>query len=410
MAAAAKTRGNMARLQDRPIDRPAHRADHPRTVGQALAEADGIGPGFNLIRLGAALAVLVSHGFDLTGNGALEPLRWLSGGQTSLGGTAVALFFIISGFLVTSSLLRAPSLVHYARNRALRICPALFVVVILSAFVLGPALTRLPLLQYLGNAELPGFLGNIVLLPRTMSLPGVFDTPPPRLAVAGSLWTLPYEGLCYALLPIAAGAGLLTRRRLLVATTVVLMVVGWWAKGRQLHVLPLLNIELSYLLRFLAYFAAGVALHVFRDRIVLSVGLAGAALALVFLFLCFGLYHMAFPILGGYLVIFLGLHPKADFKFFRDHDLSYGVYLYAWPMQALVLSWLPGIGWWNNILLSAPPTLLFAALSWRWVERPALSLKRRRDLALKASTNDALADRAAPSPQPKSGLPDFGRP
>src|SRR6185295_17175323 len=140
---------------------------------------------------------------------------------------------------------------HYARNRALRILPALFVVVILSAFVLGPALTTLPLLQYLGDAELRGFLGNIVLLPQTTSLPGVFETPPPKLGVNGSLWTLPYEGLCYALLPIAVGAGLLTRRRLLMATTAVLIVVGWWAKGRQLQVLPLLNLELSYLLRFL---------------------------------------------------------------------------------------------------------------------------------------------------------------
>jgi peptidoglycan/LPS O-acetylase OafA/YrhL len=376
IAAAAKTRGNMAGFQDRPGDRPDPRTEDHLTVGQALAEANGIGPGFNLIRLGAALAVLVSHGFDLTGNGALEPVRWLSGGQTSLGGTAVALFFIISGFLVTSSLLHAPSLVHYARNRALRILPALFVVVILSAFVLGPALTTFPLLQYLADAELRGFLGNIVLLPGTMSLPGVFTTPPPQLGVNGSLWTLPYEGLCYALLPISVGAGLLTRRRLLVATTAVLIVVGWWAKGRQLHVLPLLNLELSYLLRFLAYFVAGVGLYVFRDRIVLSARLAAAALALTFLFLCFGLYHMAFPILGGYLVTFLGLHPKADFKFFRDHDLSYGVYLYAWPMQALVLSALPQSGWWGNILLSAPPTLLFAALSWHLVEKPVLSLKR----------------------------------
>jgi peptidoglycan/LPS O-acetylase OafA/YrhL len=366
----------MARFQDRPDDGPDYRAERRCTIGQTLAQANGIGPGFNLIRLGAALAVLVSHAFDLTGNGALEPLRWLSGGQTSFGGTAVALFFLISGFLVTSSLLRAPSLAHYARNRALRIFPALFVVVILSAFVLGPALTTLPLLHYLGDAELRGFLGNIVLLPGTMSLPGVFTMPPPQLGVNGSLWTLPYEGLCYALLPIAVGAGLLTRRRLLAATTAVLIVVGWWAKGRQLHVLPLLNLELAYLLRFVAYFIAGAGLYVFRDRIVLSARLAGAALALTFLFLCFGLYHMAFPILGGYLAVFLGLHPGTGLKFFRDHDLSYGVYLYAWPMQALVLSALPQSGWWGNILLSAPPTLLLAALSWHLVEKPALALKR----------------------------------
>ena len=144
----------------------------------------------------------------------------------------------------------------------------------------------------------------------------------------------------------------------------------------RLQVLPLLNLELSYLLRFLAYFVAGVGLYVFRDRIILSARLAAAALALTFLFLCFGPYHMAFPILGGYLVTFLGLHPKAGFKVFCDHDLSYGVYLYAWPMQALVLSSLPQSGWWGNILLSAPPTLLFAALSWHLVEKPALSLKR----------------------------------
>jgi peptidoglycan/LPS O-acetylase OafA/YrhL len=118
------------------------------SLGRALDESGGFGPGFNLIRLCAAVSVLISHAFDLVGRPELEPFRMWSHGQTSLGGTATYIFFFISGLLVTQSLLRSRSIASYARNRGLRIFPALVVVVILAAAVLGPAVTTFPLARY----------------------------------------------------------------------------------------------------------------------------------------------------------------------------------------------------------------------------------------------------------------------
>lgn len=340
-------------------------------------DSGGIGPGFNLIRLCAAVSVLVSHAFDMVGRSDIEPFRSWSGDQTSLGGTATYIFFFISGLLVTQSLLRSRSIAGYARNRALRIFPALAVVVILAAAVLGPAVTTWPLTRYFADGQFLSYLGGVVLMGSNF-LPGVFEGNPGSNSVNGSLWTLPYEVTCYAGLVLAGAAGLLTRRRIVLAATIVLIVLGWWAKNRQWYLVEPFNIEFPYIFRFVAYFAAGAAFFLFRDRIILDGRLAVAAFVLVVLFFIFGLYHMFFPILGGYVITFLGMSKRLGLNFFLSRDYSYGIYIYSFPLQQLMIFLLPGDRkWWANILLSLPPTILFAALSWHLVEKPALALKRR---------------------------------
>ena len=156
------------------------------SLGRALDESGGIGPGFNLIRLCAAVSVLISHAFDLVGRPEFEPFRMWSHDQTSLGGTATYIFFFISGLLVTQSLLRSRSIASYARNRVLRIFPALIVVVILAAVVLGPAVTTFPLARYFADERFRSYLAGTVLM-RSDSLPGVFEANPIAHGVNGSL-------------------------------------------------------------------------------------------------------------------------------------------------------------------------------------------------------------------------------
>jgi peptidoglycan/LPS O-acetylase OafA/YrhL len=349
-----------------------------RTLGQALGDFHGVAPGFNAIRLTAAVAVLASHAFDLAPtSGWPEPMRQFSGGQSNLAGTAVYVFFLISGFLVTASYLRSRTLSEYASKRALRILPALVVVVLLTACVLGPALTTKPLGDYFADATFRSHLWNVVTIGDFL-LPGVFEHTPNKM-VNGSIWTLRYEVVCYTLLALVFAAGLLGYRRAFLVVLVPLIVLGWWAKGRHIYTFAPLGIEFPYILRFLAYFAAGMAFYIFKDFIVLDWRLATVAALLSIVFLRFGYYHLFFPLLGGYIVMFLAMQPSLGPAFLRENDYSYGFYLYAFPLQQLVVVLAPSyVAWWTNILWAVPLTLLFAVASWHLVERPTLSLVRNK--------------------------------
>ena len=177
--------------------------------------------------------------------------------------------------------------------------------------------------------------------------------------------------LCEAIEPLAP-------RRMLLVAAGLLMAAGWWAKSRHLVVvLQPFDIDLGYLLRFLGYFVPGVAFYLFRDRIPLDARAGIAAFVLAVLLLRFGCYHLFFPLLGGYLVLLLGMQTSAVARFLQARDYSYGVYLYAWPVQLLVLQALgSAASWWTATLPCLAASLALAMLSWHFVERPALMLAR----------------------------------
>ena len=165
----------------------------------------------NLLRLVAAYAVLISHAWPIVhGPGTEEPLKAATG--YTLGTIAVMVFFGLSGFLITASWQRSPAPWRFLARRAQRLLPGLWVVLLLSAAVMGPLVGTMPLSDYLSD---PGFwkflLRNALVLPIEPELPGVFvDNPYP--AAAGSIWTLHYEALCYAGVMAAGLAGLLQKR------------------------------------------------------------------------------------------------------------------------------------------------------------------------------------------------------
>ena len=155
---------------------------------------------FGVIRLVMALAVLVSHAvFLTTGRVELEPLyRWTG---YSLGQHGVQVFFILSGILVAQSLFKSGSVRDYAIARGLRVFPALIVCVLLTALVLGPMLSELPLWLYLRDTWTFTYIAKTISLSTgSAELPALFqDNIVPR-AVNTSVWTLKYEVLCYAIL------------------------------------------------------------------------------------------------------------------------------------------------------------------------------------------------------------------
>lgn len=156
---------------------------------------------FNLIRIVAALAVLVTHSFALAiGTGDAEPFRNTLG--MTMGAIAVDVFFITSGFLVTGSLFTRQSAIEFIWARSLRIFPALLVMLVLTVFVLGVYFTSLPVDSYLRNSMTHRYFLSCATLVAgiTYNLPGVFEGNPYKSAVNGSLWTMPYEIKMYLIL------------------------------------------------------------------------------------------------------------------------------------------------------------------------------------------------------------------
>src|SRR5262249_25619299 len=274
--------------------------------------------------------------------------------------------------LVTASLMRTRSVGEFALKRAARILPGLIGVVCVTALLIGPALTIRPLAEYFSDPRFTSYFLNAVLITKP-SLPGVLgDT-----TINGSFGPRLYGAVCYGWLVMVGTAGLLGPRWAAIPAVALLIGLGWWAKGRDWYTLEPIGLMFPYVLRFIAYFAAGVAFYLFRDRILLDKRLAVAALLLSIAFLHFGPFHLFFPILGGYLAVYLGLQPALAMSSLHGNDYSYGFYIYAYPVQLIALNALPlGALWWGNVALAIPLTLLCAVCSWHFIEKPILAWAR----------------------------------
>lgn len=329
---------------------------------------------FDLLRLIAAVAVIFSHAF-LIGEGRqdTEPLMRLTGGQAILGIVGVFIFFVISGFLVSMSWETTASAKRYFAKRALRIYPGLIVCLLLSAFVLGPALTTLPLRDYFTHPDAWRYVAwNLLLDADQNNLPGVsFSGIDAGTVVDGPLWTLPCEILMYLMVAVL---GMLRLIRPSVLTLVMLggMVCIWFDTASIDGLLP----AVGWLLPF---FAAGMMLYALKDRGIFRPRWAAVAALGLVASVPLHAFLLLFPVFGGFLVIYLALEkrlpvvPAAHWG-----DLSYGLYIYGWPVEQTIVRLLGGAApWWQVFALALPASALCALLSWHLVEKRALRLKPR---------------------------------
>jgi peptidoglycan/LPS O-acetylase OafA/YrhL len=334
---------------------------------------------FHLIRLVAALLVLFSHAYHLLQRGADEPIgRWFVWLDASLLG--VALFFFVSGFLVSRSWDRRRSLGGFLAARALRIVPALWLALFVTVFGLGVAMTGLPKSHYLTSPYTYEYLVLNAMLNTQYLLPGVFPANPAP-GVNGSLWTIPLEVVLYLILAVCGWLGLLapsgsmrdTLRRVaenpLLGGALILVAVLLIAK--------VINTGAQYY-GLAGYFLLGAVCYRFRHRLMLRIDLA-----LVLLIVAVAAAHTAagpivapLAIAGTTLVV--AMHPAFRMRetWLHRHDYSYGTYLYGFPVQqTLIVAGLSSP--WPLFGSAVVVTVALAALSWHLVERPALLQKSR---------------------------------
>jgi peptidoglycan/LPS O-acetylase OafA/YrhL len=332
------------------------------TIGSAWASGRN---NFNLMRLIAAWMVIYGHSWAITATPGSDLITQLTKFRFA-GGVAVDVFFIISGFLIASSLERN-SVRGYLIARALRIVPALLVCVLLCALVMAPLLTTAS--DYWSRPDTWRYIGvNASLWRSAFFLPGVFETLP-RTAINGSLWTLPIEAKLYLALMVAWLLGMLTPKRYTPLWALALAsasAFAWWKHPLPEHLADTANCT--------AFFITGSLLWVNRRTIQLSVWPLLVLLAVAAALRGTSWFYLGYFPLLAYGTLYLALVPPLPV--IRKHDLSYGLYLYGWPMQQLAL--LAGASTaLGNTAVATVLALICAALSWFLIERPALAWKRR---------------------------------
>ena len=341
------------------------------TLDRVMAER-GNASGFDYLRVLLAIGVLCIHSFSTSygqpGEAFLFSLPW-----RPFSAAVLPMFFALSGFLVAGSYFRTKSIGQFVMLRVLRIAPALAVEVFLCALVLGSIFTTLPLTKYFSHPTFWSYFGNLIGWIHFL-LPGVFEDNPLNIAVNLSLWTVPYELECYIALVALALLGLLSSRITFVWLLVFLH-VALFASAFFRGTPPAIDGPLPHRLLVLS-FLSGVLIFLYRDKIVIAPWLTVLSALVMLVVLNFPVSAQFYPPVVAYTTVALGMsNPRRTFLI-NTGDYSYGIYLYAFPIQQTYAHLASRPEWWWNIVFALPVTICFAAFSWHCVEKHVLKLKK----------------------------------
>jgi len=343
------------------------------SLGERLNATNGRPSGFDYLRLGLAVSVVIVHSVKTTYG--VDSELWTTPLRPFVR-AIIPMFFALSGFLVAGSLERSKTTLTFIGLRLIRIYPALAVEVALSAFLIGMAVTALPLATYFQDPLFLKYLLNVIG-DIHYYLPGVFENNPVPRIVNAQLWTVPIELLCYMALTVLVLLGGVQRKILIPLAALGLALAHLILRLHTDHwQLPNPGGVFGDTL-LVVCFLAGVSLYLFRDKIVWSSRMfAGALIASIPLlwFVPFGDYPGVLTI--TYVTVYLGLTNVRRLSLIKGADYSYGMYLYGYVIQQLFVYLAAPRFWWVNVLVCVPASALFAAFSWHFIEKPAQNLRK----------------------------------
>lgn len=324
---------------------------------------------FDFLRLLMSLAVVVSHQYSVAGRHPPFISDFIY-----LGTAGVLGFFALSGYLVMGSWNNDPHVLRFAARRVLRMLPGLIVMTLLVVLVLGPMVSTEPMGRYFSSAATWKYFSVLRLWNFEENLPGVFTGNPGGSSVNASLWSIPVEVRCYLALLFAGGLGLLPNKRLLPAAILIYFGAIYALFSHET------NAGLYKLYWKLAVvFMVGVVLFQvgawWQPRRLMSGTLVGVFGAVLW---WSGYREVAYLLILGFGIVFIGTAcwPMIS-KAGRFGDLSYGTYIYSFPVQQTFI-WATDNRYsvLQGLMVCVPVTLALAWMSWHYVEAPALRLKK----------------------------------
>lgn len=341
-----------------------------------LSECPSKSNNLQLLRFIAALLVVVSHSFSLsTGDSTREWLSVLTRGQITMGGLAVSVFFSAGGFLIAKSILRTGNGYEYFKARILRIFPALIVVVLLSAFVLGPLVTTYSTGEYFWNPGVCKYLLNAILIPQH-DLPGVFVDNISVSTVNGSLWTLSIEFLCYIGCYVMWKLNLLKKESAKWSIPVVAVgAVGLYIIIKYLRMEVLLEAIRPGLL-----FYIGILFYVYRDEVKFTKLRVISSFLIMLLLGILGMLDIGLLLCFPYLLLYTCFAVKQiSDKIGKVGNISYGIYLCAFPIQQFFVACNGGgMSPYVNMVLSIPIAIIGGWLLYKLVEQPIVCWEKKK--------------------------------
>ena len=350
---------------------------------------------FGALRLLLAGLVIVSHAPELVDGDRSRELLTRLFGTLSFGELAVDGFFLISGYLIAASVVQRRSLADFFRRRVLRIYPGFLVGFAICILVVAPLAGADP-----GWMTLPAIRHEMLaaLQLQPPDVPDVFQGQP-HPALNASMWTIGYEFRCYVAAALLGAAGLYAPRwrlAVLVCVAILLALSAAGALDDLRSPAEFLVGRPRYSLRFAGLFGVGTVYFLYAGRIRLCwKGAAIAGTLLCGLMFQPILAETAWAVLGGYLIFwFAQAVPVMRLSRLANRtDLSYGIYLYGWPVEKLLIRYRPGLGPWAVCGAALLLTPLLAYASWTWIERPAMAWRwQRRPRLSRLHGNETTSD------------------
>lgn len=336
---------------------------------------------FNIIRMIATIFVFAGHmGIILGGS----PTLFGSWGMHQIG---VNILFTISGYLITMSWLSDPSPVRYGIRRFFRLWPPFAVMILLMVYVAGPLLSNLGVKGYFESSY--GFYLHNLRFFIVYDLPGVFTELPCANTINGSLWTMPVEAAIYVLTPLiltalrVKGHSKASFHRMLVFAAIVCGFDAYIRIALEGEQIVFYGVDMIYAYHLLVFYVIGMLFtyEEVRKYLNLQIGLIGLCVLLFFQFSSSVLQYLVMYAALPYFIFSFAFAPDAVFhKAGRKAEISYGIYLYGFFFQQLVIDF----GLKYPFLLHYTPALLVsgfftviaALLSHFLVEEPSLRLSR----------------------------------
>jgi peptidoglycan/LPS O-acetylase OafA/YrhL len=310
-------------------------------------------------------------------------LGQLTNGQYPFSFFGLRIFFLISGYLILKSFERKKSYIDYLWKRILRIFPGLIVLILLMIFVYGPYFSFYSAKEYFANPQTYQMFWSITLYRFHVILPGVF-TENKQTMLLGSLWTLPYEFSMYIGIMLLGMFKILNKRYFNLFIWVLLLILcvfypSYFHTFLDNNYIPFLRLILWSTIEFSCFFLGGMLLYQFRDLIKYRLNVFIIIILLLIVNVYFNNQLLVRTIIYGFLpyIIFYLSNLKGFLNRFGKYgDLSYGIYIYGFPIQQMLIFVTKNeISALNLQIVSFAIVLPLAFLSWHLVEKQALKFK-----------------------------------